>query len=148
MNSFGYGHSHDDSYHAATDPSSFVQASGSSTVDNNNNNNNNNNNKKELAKPTYCSGARVQKPAPQFTSDAVVNGEFKTVSLSDFRGTQFIFLSFYLFYLSICISIPLIQLLLLTPLYFIHIFEANIWYCSFILWTLPSYALRKLLVSY
>ncbi len=101
MNSFGYGHSHDDTYHAATDPSSFVQASGPSTVDNNNNNNNN---KKELAKPTYCSGARVQKPAPQFTSDAVVNGEFKTVSLSDFRGKKSyipihlsIDLSFYLY---------------------------------------------------
>ena len=30
----------------------------------------------------------VRKPAPAFTADAVVNGEFKTVSLSDYAGNS------------------------------------------------------------
>jgi hypothetical protein len=32
--------------------------------------------------------ATVRKPAPAFTAEAVVNGEFKTVSLSDYAGTR------------------------------------------------------------
>jgi len=31
--------------------------------------------------------AFVTKPAPTFTADAVVNGEFRKVSLSDYKGT-------------------------------------------------------------
>ena len=30
--------------------------------------------------------ARIQKPAPNFRAEAVVNGEFKTISLSDYKG--------------------------------------------------------------
>ena len=36
----------------------------------------------------------VQNPAPDFSADAVVNGEFKTVKLSDYRG-QWVYLFFY-----------------------------------------------------
>ncbi|MBZ0254149.1 MAG: redoxin domain-containing protein, partial [Candidatus Methylomirabilis sp.] len=38
--------------------------------------------------------ARVQQPAPDFKADAVVNGEFKTVGLSDFKG-KYLVLFFY-----------------------------------------------------
>src|SRR3954470_23540867 len=38
--------------------------------------------------------ALVTKEAPDFTADAVVNGEFKTVRLSDYRG-QYVVLFFY-----------------------------------------------------
>ena len=34
--------------------------------------------------------ARVQKPAPHFSEIAVVNGEFKQVSLDDFKGKYFV----------------------------------------------------------
>lgn len=36
----------------------------------------------------------VTKPAPDFTATAVVNGEFKPVKLSDYRG-QYVVLYFY-----------------------------------------------------
>jgi len=73
----------------ALETSSYIQADGSSSS-----NNNNNNNQDAPLKPTYCSGARVQKPAPFFSSDAVVNGEFKTVSSTDFKG-KYLVLFFY-----------------------------------------------------
>jgi alkyl hydroperoxide reductase subunit AhpC len=38
--------------------------------------------------------AKVQKPAPQFKADAVVDGHFKTVSLNDFKG-KYLVLFFY-----------------------------------------------------
>ena len=38
--------------------------------------------------------AFVTKPAPDFTADAVVGGEFKTLKLSDFRG-KYVVLFFY-----------------------------------------------------
>ena len=38
--------------------------------------------------------AQVTKPAPDFTADAVVNGEFKTLKLSDYRG-KYVVLFFY-----------------------------------------------------
>jgi len=38
--------------------------------------------------------ASVQKQAPPFTADAVVNGEFKTISLSDYRG-KYLVIFFY-----------------------------------------------------
>jgi alkyl hydroperoxide reductase subunit AhpC len=38
--------------------------------------------------------AQVTQPAPDFTADAVVNGEFKTVKLSDYRG-KYVVLFFY-----------------------------------------------------
>jgi alkyl hydroperoxide reductase subunit AhpC len=38
--------------------------------------------------------AKVQKPAPQFTATAVINGEFKQVSLSDYAG-KYVVLFFY-----------------------------------------------------
>ncbi|EGG19483.1 peroxiredoxin [Cavenderia fasciculata] len=37
---------------------------------------------------------RIRKPAPKFTAQAVVNGEFKTVSLDDFKG-KYVYLFFY-----------------------------------------------------
>lgn len=36
----------------------------------------------------------IRKPAPAFTADAVVDGEFKTVSLSDYKG-KYVVLFFY-----------------------------------------------------
>lgn len=36
----------------------------------------------------------LQKPAPQFTTTAVVNGDFKEVSLSEFKG-KYVVLFFY-----------------------------------------------------
>lgn len=38
--------------------------------------------------------ARITKPAPDFTAKAVVNGEFKDVKLSDYRG-KYVILFFY-----------------------------------------------------
>lgn len=38
--------------------------------------------------------AQVQKEAPEFTADAVVNEDFKTLTLSDFRG-KYVVLFFY-----------------------------------------------------
>lgn len=36
----------------------------------------------------------VTKPAPEFTAQAVVNGEFKKISLADYRG-KYVVLYFY-----------------------------------------------------
>jgi hypothetical protein len=36
----------------------------------------------------------LQKPAPQFTSTAVVNGQFNDISLSDYKG-KYVVLFFY-----------------------------------------------------
>ena len=38
--------------------------------------------------------AQIGKPAPPFTADAVVNGDFKSVSLSDYKG-KYVVLFFY-----------------------------------------------------
>uniref|UniRef100_A0A183C0Z4 thioredoxin-dependent peroxiredoxin n=1 Tax=Globodera pallida TaxID=36090 RepID=A0A183C0Z4_GLOPA len=38
--------------------------------------------------------AFIGKPAPKFSADAVVNGDFKTVSLDDYKG-QYVVLFFY-----------------------------------------------------
>ena len=38
--------------------------------------------------------AQVQKPAPNFTAQAVVNGQFKEVSLSDYKG-KYVVVYFY-----------------------------------------------------
>jgi len=87
------GHPHDDYDHL--EPSSFAEAQPKNGNDNNNNNNNNiATTTSKQPTPIPCSGARVQKPAPAFTSDAVVNGEFKTVSLSDYKG-KYLVLFFY-----------------------------------------------------
>lgn len=37
---------------------------------------------------------KVGKPAPEFTCEALLNGEFKTISLADYRG-RWVFLYFY-----------------------------------------------------
>ena len=42
----------------------------------------------------YIAAARVQHPAPDFKGKAVVNGEFKDIQLSDFRG-KYLVLFFY-----------------------------------------------------
>ena len=39
--------------------------------------------------------ATVQKEAPDFAADAVVNEEFKTVKLSDYKGKNYVVLFFY-----------------------------------------------------
>lgn len=39
--------------------------------------------------------ARIQKLAPDFTTKAVVNGEFKDLTLSEFRGKKYVILFFY-----------------------------------------------------
>jgi alkyl hydroperoxide reductase subunit AhpC len=39
--------------------------------------------------------AQVQKPAPDFTATAVVNEEFKSLSLSDYKGKNYVVLFFY-----------------------------------------------------
>jgi len=36
----------------------------------------------------------LQKPAPQFTASAVVDGQFKEISLSDYKG-KYVVLFFY-----------------------------------------------------
>jgi alkyl hydroperoxide reductase subunit AhpC len=38
--------------------------------------------------------AQVTKPAPDFSADAVINGEFKTIKLSDYHG-KYVLLFFY-----------------------------------------------------
>eukprot|EP01135_Chromosphaera_perkinsii_P004210 Nk52_evm29s271 gene=Nk52_evmTU29s271 len=43
---------------------------------------------------TIMSKAVIQKPAPQFEADAVVNGEFKKIKLSDYKG-KYVVLFFY-----------------------------------------------------
>eukprot|EP00669_Euglena_mutabilis_P004072 TRINITY_DN1520_c0_g1_i1.p2 TRINITY_DN1520_c0_g1~~TRINITY_DN1520_c0_g1_i1.p2 ORF type:complete len:229 (+),score=101.77 TRINITY_DN1520_c0_g1_i1:23-688(+) len=43
---------------------------------------------------TYASKAIVQKPAPDFSATAVVDGQFKTIKLSDYRG-KYVVLFFY-----------------------------------------------------
>lgn len=40
------------------------------------------------------SKAFIGKPAPNFIADAVVNGDFKTISLDTFKG-QYVILFFY-----------------------------------------------------
>ncbi|VDN59468.1 unnamed protein product [Dracunculus medinensis] len=40
------------------------------------------------------SQAFIGKPAPNFTTEAVINGDFKTISLSDFKG-KYVVLFFY-----------------------------------------------------
>lgn len=40
------------------------------------------------------SAVRVQHPAPSFKADAVINGEFKSVSLADYKG-KYVVLFFY-----------------------------------------------------
>jgi alkyl hydroperoxide reductase subunit AhpC len=40
------------------------------------------------------SKAFIGKPAPEFTTDAVVDGDFKRVSLSDYKG-KYVVLFFY-----------------------------------------------------
>ena len=43
---------------------------------------------------SYTSEVRIRKPAPEFTATAVVNGEFKTVKLSDYKG-KWVYFFFY-----------------------------------------------------
>jgi alkyl hydroperoxide reductase subunit AhpC len=40
------------------------------------------------------SKAQIGKPAPDFSADAVMNGDFKRVSLGDYKG-QYVVLFFY-----------------------------------------------------
>ncbi|KAE9007285.1 hypothetical protein PR003_g15811 [Phytophthora rubi] len=42
----------------------------------------------------YTMVLTIRKPAPEFTADAVVDGEFKKISLSDYKG-QYVVLFFY-----------------------------------------------------
>ena len=42
----------------------------------------------------YLNAAQVQQPAPDFKGQAVVNGQFKEISLSDFHG-KWLILFFY-----------------------------------------------------
>ncbi|KAJ9597458.1 hypothetical protein L9F63_011679, partial [Diploptera punctata] len=53
----------------------------------------------------------LEKPAPQFTNTAVVNGEFKEISLTDFKG-QYVVLFFYPLDLNISLLLLLLLLLL------------------------------------
>ena len=39
--------------------------------------------------------ARVKQPAPDFNAQAVVNKEFKTISLADYKGKNWLVLFFY-----------------------------------------------------
>jgi alkyl hydroperoxide reductase subunit AhpC len=39
--------------------------------------------------------AQVQKPAPDFTADAVINGQFGTVQLSSYKDKKYVVLFFY-----------------------------------------------------
>lgn len=43
---------------------------------------------------SYTSEVRIRKPAPGFSATALVNGEFKKVSLSDYKG-KWVYLFFY-----------------------------------------------------
>ena len=62
------------STHPAVDPSSMK------AIYANNNNNDN----------VHVPLARVQGKAPAFQADAVINGEFKTVTLDDYKGLSFV----------------------------------------------------------
>ena len=44
----------------------------------------------------------VTKPAPEFTADAVVNGEFQKVSLADYRGKYVVFFFYPLDFTFVC----------------------------------------------
>lgn len=55
------------------------------------------------------SGPRVQHPAPNFKGTAVVNGEFKDIQLSDYKG-KYLVLFFY----------PLDLLVLIIYFYFFY----------------------------
>ncbi|KAI9207322.1 2-cys peroxiredoxin [Polychytrium aggregatum] len=46
--------------------------------------------------------ARVQKPAPKWTAEAVVNGEFKTLSLDDYKGKWLVFFFYPLDFTFVC----------------------------------------------
>jgi peroxiredoxin (alkyl hydroperoxide reductase subunit C) len=46
------------------------------------------------AAPVYVATAQVGKPAPDFEANGFVNGKFKNVTLSDYRG-QWVVLCFY-----------------------------------------------------
>ena len=46
--------------------------------------------------------ASVQKPAPQFKAQAVVNGDFKEVSLEDFKGRYFVLFFYPLDFTFVC----------------------------------------------
>ncbi|KAI8981850.1 thioredoxin-like protein [Mycotypha africana] len=46
--------------------------------------------------------AQVQKPAPEFSADAVVNGEFKKVSLSDYKGKYVVFFWYPMDFTFVC----------------------------------------------
>ncbi|KAI9316352.1 AhpC/TSA family protein [Dichotomocladium elegans] len=46
--------------------------------------------------------AQVQKPAPEFTLPAVVNGEFKDVSLSDYKGKYVVFFWYPMDFTFVC----------------------------------------------
>src|SRR5210317_18534 len=43
----------------------------------------------------YKMGVLVNKPAPDFEAQAVVNGQFDTVKLSSYKGKQYVALFFY-----------------------------------------------------
>ncbi|KAI9328776.1 2-cys peroxiredoxin [Zopfochytrium polystomum] len=51
---------------------------------------------------TAAKVARVQYPAPAWTADAVVNGEFKKISLSDYHGKWVIFFFYPLDFTFVC----------------------------------------------
>jgi len=46
--------------------------------------------------------AHVQQPAPQFTCEAVVNGDFKDVSLSDYKGKSLVLFFYPLDFTFVC----------------------------------------------
>ncbi|KAG0169270.1 C-terminal domain of 1-Cys peroxiredoxin [Apophysomyces sp. BC1034] len=46
--------------------------------------------------------AQVQKPAPEFTAPAVVNGEFKDISLSDYKGKYVVFFWYPMDFTFVC----------------------------------------------
>ncbi len=46
--------------------------------------------------------ARVQQPAPEFRCEAVVNGEFREVALSDFRGRHLVLFFYPLDFTFVC----------------------------------------------
>lgn len=46
--------------------------------------------------------AQVQKPAPAFTAPAVVDGEFKDISLSDYKGKYVVFFWYPMDFTFVC----------------------------------------------
>ncbi|KAG1714822.1 Peroxiredoxin-4 [Nymphon striatum] len=50
----------------------------------------------------HWSKAQISKPAPDFTAAAVVNGEFKELSLKDFRGKYLVFFFYPLDFTFVC----------------------------------------------